>query len=203
MTVIGLTGGIASGKSEVARLLRSKGVVVIDADEVAREVVQPGTPALEAIIKRFGGSVFHVDGSLNRSALAELIFSDPGARRDLNAIMHPRIFAAIAQRVEALDPAEPVVVEAALLAESYSQARERLGMDTLLVVDCPPEQQMARLKSERGLTEEQARQRLNAQASSAERRARATHVIDNSGTPSDLEQEVDRVWSGLRDAGQL
>lgn len=203
MTVIGLTGGIASGKSTVARLLKQRGATVIDADEVARAVAQPGSEVLKEIKQRFGESVIHGDGSLKRSALAAIIFEDPSARRDLNAIMHPRIYVAIREQVDALDPAQPVVVEAALLAETYSQAHERLEMKTLLVVDCPPELQMARLRSGRGLTEQEARQRLSAQAGSSQRRAHATYVIDNSGTLHELEEEVDRVWSAMRVAGRL
>ncbi len=196
MPVIGLTGGIASGKSTVAGLLREKGALVIDADEVAREVVRPSRPALEEIRDRFGTGVLAPDGTLDRGALARLIFSDPEARRDLNAIMHPRIFEAIRDRLAVTDPDQMVFVEAALLAETYSQASQWLKLESLVVVDAPRELQVARLK-EKGITGPDVSLRLAAQMESRERLAQATHVIQNAGSLDDLRSEVDRVWREL------
>lgn len=199
MPVYGLTGGIASGKSTVANLLRSKGAVVIDADEVARELVAPGEPALAEIAERFGPPVLAADGTLDRAALGRLIFSDEAARRDLNVILHPRIFEAIRGRLAAIDPAEPVFVEAALLAETYSQAAERLSFAGMVVVDAPADLQIARLLA-KGLTREEAELRLAAQMSREDRLSRATHVVDNSGSHEQLRREVERVWMELRTA---
>ncbi|HEX2053523.1 MAG TPA: dephospho-CoA kinase [Actinomycetota bacterium] len=196
MPVIGLTGGIASGKSTVANLLRAKGATVVDADAIARELVLPGEPALDEIKRRFGDEVMASDGTLDRAALGRLIFSDQTARDDLNAILHPRIFEVIRNRVGQADPAHAVFVEAALLAETYSQAAHWTGMDCLVVVDAPEDRQIARLVA-RGVPVEDARLRLAAQATRQERLARATHVLDNSGSLEDLQRKVDRLWAEL------
>ena len=200
MPVYGLTGGIASGKSTVANLLRSKGAVVIDADEVARELVAPGHPALAEIAARFGPSVLSADGALDRAALGRLIFSDEAARRDLNGILHPRIFEAIRDRLATMDPGAPVFVEAALLAETYSQAAERLSFAGLVVVDAPAELQVERLLA-KGFTQQEAELRLAAQMSREDRLARATHVVHNSGSLEELRRHVERLWMELRTAG--
>ena len=197
MPVIGLTGGIASGKSTVADLLRARGAVVIDADGVAREVVRPGEPALEEIVSRFGRAVLSADGSLDRGTLGRLVFADPVALGDLNAILHPRIFEALRARLTGEDLARPVFVEAALLAETYSQAAESLGMETLVVVDAPVELQVARLEA-KGMSRADALLRIAAQMDRAERLRRASFVIDNSGSLDDLRREVERVWARLR-----
>lgn len=199
MPVYGLTGGIASGKSTVAKLLRARGADVIDADEVARELVAPGSPALAEIAARFGPPVLAADGSLDRAALGRLIFSDEAARRDLNGILHPRIFEAIRDRLTTIDPAVPVFVEAALLAETYSQAAEKLAFAALLVVDAPEDLQIARLLA-KGFTRQEADLRLGAQMSRRDRLSRATHVVDNSGSHEQLRREVERVWMELRTA---
>ena len=196
MPVIGLTGGIASGKSTVAALLRHKGALVVDADEVARRLVEPGRPALDEIRARFGRGVLAPDGSLDRAALGRLVFSDPEARRHLNEILHPRIFEAIRDRLADEEPNRLVFVEAALLAETYSQANRWLALQGLVVVDAPAELQAARLRA-KGMADSDASLRMAAQLARPDRLSRATHVIDNSGSIEDLKTQVDRVWAQL------
>lgn len=200
MPVVGLTGGIAAGKSTVAGLLAGRGAAVINADLVARELVEPGQPALAEIASRFGAAYLRDDGTLDRAALAERIFADPLAREDLNAILHPRIFAAIRRQLDRLNPDRVAVVEAALLAETYDRAVPALGMQALVVVDAPAHLQTARMK-DRGLSGAQAAARLAAQADPSFRRSLATHVIDNSGSLDDLERAVEEVWDRLAELG--
>lgn len=199
MLVVGLTGGIAAGKSTVAGLLRDAGAEVIDADRVARELVQPGLAAFEQIRERFGGGVVSTDGHIDRGALGAIVFEDPVARRDLNAILHPRIFAAISDSLSSAPPDQVVVVEAALLTETYDQAVAELGMQVLVVVEAPVEHQLRRLVEQRGLDDAQAAARLRAQATPAERRARADILIDNSGSAADLRRQVEGAWVTLRE----
>jgi dephospho-CoA kinase len=195
---VGLTGGIGSGKSEVARRLADHGAVLIDADVAAREVVVPGSPGLAQIAGAFGDSVLRPDGSLNRERLGEIVFGDPGLRVKLNEIVHPlvRQWMAAAERaaVQAVPPPGPVVVhDVPLLAES----RGRAGFDVVIVVDVPPEVQAERLVRLRGMAPEQARARMAAQASREERLAIADVVIDNSGSLDDLDRRVAGVWADL------
>lgn len=178
-------------------MLRARGATVLDADEVARDVVAPGKPAVREIEEHFGDAVLTAEGRIDRQALGERVFSDPEARARLNEITHPRIYEALAERVAALGEGAGVIVEAALLAETYSRAAERLGMQDLIVVDCPEEQQIARLAAGRLMSPEAARQRLRAQMSRDDRLARAGYIIDNSGSLAELEIEVDRVWAAL------
>jgi dephospho-CoA kinase len=199
MPVIGLTGGIASGKSAVAELLRRKGVLVIDADAVAHEVVEPGEPGLEEIRQRFGNEVIAPDGSLDRAALGRIIFVDDQARHDLNEIMHPRIFQAIQQRLRGVSPDRIVVYEAALLVETYEQSLDWLDIDTVVVVDCPVEQQLERLIAKRGMGVAEAELRVAAQGARSERLSRANYVIDNSGSLEELGRQVDRMWMLLQE----
>ena len=198
MLRVGLTGGIGSGKSEVARRLAEHGAVLIDADVAAREVVVPGSPGLAQVAAAFGDSVLRPDGSLNRERLGEIVFADPGLRAKLNGIVHPlvREWMATAERaaVRAAAPPGPVVVhDVPLLAETRGQA----GFDVVIVVDVPPELQVERLAGLRGLDEDQARARLAAQASREQRLAIADVVIDNSGSLADLDRRVARVWAEL------
>jgi len=195
---VGLTGGIGSGKSEVARRLAEHGAVLIDADVAAREVVVPGSPGLARIAAAFGDSVLRPDGSLNRERLGEIVFGDPGLRAKLNEIVHPLVGAWMqaAERaaVQAAGPPGPVIVhDVPLLAES----RGRDGFDVVLVVDVPSELQVERLVRLRGMAPGQARARLAAQASREQRLAVADVVIDNSGTLEELDRRVAEVWSGL------
>ena len=186
---IGLTGGIGSGKSTVSRLLAERGAVIVDADVIAREVVESGTPGLAAVVEAFGPEVLTADGSLNRPALAGVVFGDPEARRRLDAIVHPLVRAR-AGEVAATAPAGAVVVHDVPLLVETGQAAT---YDLVLVVEADPETRVARLV-QRGLTAEDARARMAAQATDDQRRAVADVVLDNSGTPDELAAQVDRLW---------
>jgi dephospho-CoA kinase len=193
--VIGLTGGIASGKSLVARVLRELGVPVIDADELARAVVAPGQPAFEDIVAAFGPSVVAADGTLDRRRVAEIAFADEGKRRALNAATHPRI-AALSQAEIARQRAAgaPLVVyEAALLVENGIHR----ALDGLIVVKATPEQQLERAIARDRQGEAAARARIASQLPLADKLAAATHVIDNSGTPEETRRQVERLVAEL------
>jgi dephospho-CoA kinase len=185
---IGLTGGIASGKSTVAQRFIELGVPVIDADEASRAVVAPGTPGLAQVIERFGGGIVAENGELNRRALRDLIFSDPGSRRDLELILHPLVRVHMDQTAEAA--AGPYVVMAIpLLVEGDSRNR----VDRILVIDVDEAVQLERVMARDGSTLEQARAILAAQATRSARLAAADDVLLNSGTVTDLRQGVDRL----------
>lgn len=190
---IALTGGIASGKSAVADLLAARGAVIIDSDVLAREVVEPGTPGLAAISERFGAGVLAGDGSLDRAALGRLVFADPDARADLEAITHP----AIRARAEALRAAAPpgsVVIDVIPLLVEAGLAG---GFDTVIVVDADPATQLRRLCARNGFSAQEAGQRLAAQASRADRLAAADLVVPNTGDLAGLRREVDALWRRL------
>ena len=190
---IGLTGGIASGKSTVARKLEQLGAVTIDADVLARDVVALGTEGLKAVVARFGNSVLAADGSLDRSVLARVIFADPQARADLNAIIHPLVRERAAE-LEAAAPAGAVVVHVIpLLVETGQQDR----FDAVVVVDTTVEEQLRRLTRRDGLTRTEAEQRVAAQASREERLGAATHVIDSSGPVQETMRQVGELWRSL------
>ena len=187
---IGLTGGIGSGKSTVSRLLEQRGAVIVDADAIAREVVASGTPGLAAVVEAFGDGVVASDGSLDRPALAAVVFADPEARKRLDAIVHPLVRAR-ATEVAAAAPADAVVVnDVPLLVETGPAG----SYDLVLVVEADPATRVARLV-QRGLTAEDARARMAAQATDEQRRAVADVVLDNSGTLEELEAQVDRFWA--------
>jgi dephospho-CoA kinase len=195
----GLTGGIGSGKSEVSRRLAARGAVLIDADVAARQVVVPGSPGLARIAQAFGEQVLRPDGSLDRARLGEIVFADPRRREELNEIVHPLVrqwmLAAERTAVQAGEPPGPILVhDVPLLTES----RGKGGFDLVIVVDVPPELQVERLVSQRGLTPEQARARMAAQASRQQRLELADIVIDNSGSLDDLDRRVDEVWADLQ-----
>jgi dephospho-CoA kinase len=187
---IGLTGGIGSGKSTVSRLLAGHGAVIVDADAIAREVVEPGTPGLAAVVDAFGPEVLAPDGSLERPALAAVVFGDPEARRRLDAIVHPLVRARATEVAAAAPPGAVVVHDVPLLVETGQAA----AYDLVLVVEADPDTRVARLV-QRGLTAEDARARMAAQATDEQRRAVADVVLDNSGTPDELEAQVDRLWA--------
>lgn len=198
MLRVGLTGGIGSGKSEVSRRLADLGAVIVDADRAAREVVQPGTPGLEQIAEAFGAGVLRPDGALDRAKLAEIVFADEAARERLNGIVHPLVHEwmreAEAAAVSSAGDDAVVVHDVPLLAEG-----DRSGeFDLVIVVDAPPETQVERLAETRGMTAEQARARMAAQASREQRLAVADIVIDNSGTLADLDRRIADVWADLR-----
>ena len=197
MLRVGLTGGIGSGKSEVARRLAERGAVLIDADVAAREVVVPGSPGLARIAAAFGEGVLRPDGSLDRERLGQKVFADPGLRATLNAIVHPlvRTWMEEAERaaVRAAPPGPVIVHDVPLLAESRGKA----GFDVVIVVDVPPELQVERLVRLRGMAADQARARMAAQASREQRLAVADIVIDNSGSLDDLDRRIAEVWADL------
>ena len=190
MLRIGLTGGIGSGKSTVSALLAARGAVIVDADRIAREVVEPGTPGLARIVEAFGEGVLAPDGSLDRAALAAVVFAEPEARRQLDGIVHPLVRARAAELARAAPPDAVVVNDVPLLVETGQAS----SYDLVLVVQADPAIRVSRLV-QRGLTAEDARARMEAQASDEERRAVADVVLDNSGTPEDLAEQVDRFWT--------
>lgn len=190
---VGLTGGVASGKSTVASMLRDLGVVVIDADALAREVVAPGTPGLAAVVDEFGPGVLGPDGALDRAALGRLVFDDPARRTALEAIIHPLVRARAAE-LEAEAPEGALVVHDIPLLVETGQADR---FDVVLVVDVPTEVQVERAVRERGWSEQEAASRIAAQASRGDRLAAATYVLDNTGTPEDLRQQVAEVLGQL------
>jgi dephospho-CoA kinase len=192
-TIVGLTGGIASGKSAVADLLAERGAIIIDADVLAREVVAPGAPGLASVVRRFGRGVLLPDGSLDRAGLGAIVFSDAGARADLNAIVHPAVRARAAELV-ARTPTDAVVVQVIpLLVETGQSA----SFDAVVVVDVDEETQLRRLMARNHLTRADAEARVAAQASRAERLAACDVVVDNSGTLVDLAPRVDALWRRL------
>ena len=189
---VGLTGGIGSGKSTVADLLASYGAVIIDADLLAREAVAPGTPGLDAVVREFGPDVLAADGSLDRQRLGALVFADPHRRATLNAIVHPYVRRRSMELAEAA-PADAVVVHVIpLLVENGLTDH-----DVIVVVDAQEETQLRRLLEGRGMQEADARARIAAQATRAERRAAADVVIDNDGYPAALEDQVRALWARL------
>jgi dephospho-CoA kinase len=200
MLRVGLTGGIGSGKSEVASRLAALGAVVIDADRLAREAVAPGSDGLAEVVAAFGPTVCRADGTLDREGLGRLVFADEAARRRLEAIIHPRVRAAAAELEDAAragDPAVVVVHDIPLLVET-GQAD---AFDLVLVVDVPVEVQVRRLTEQRGMPAEEAKQRIASQASREDRLAVATVVVDNSGSLDDLDHRLDQVWEQLQGHG--
>jgi dephospho-CoA kinase len=202
MLLLGLTGGIGAGKSTVAELLAVRGAVIVDADQIAREVVEPGGPAYQPLIDRFGSDIVKPDGTLDRAALAARAFPDAESLADLNRITHPAIRDRIAGLVAAQAETDRVVIlDAALLTLGM---RGDYGLAGVIVVDTPVGVAVDRLVRLRGLSEADARARIAAQASREERRKMANVVIDNSGSVADLEAAVARAWSwieGLRAHG--
>jgi dephospho-CoA kinase len=187
---IGLTGGIGSGKSTVAELLAGHGALVVDADRIAREVVEPGTPGLAAVVAEFGEQVLAPDGSLDRPALAALVFSDPAARARLDAVVHPLVRARAAELLSAA-PRDAVVVQDVPLLVETGQAG---SYDLVVVVATEAEERVRRLVG-RGLTADDARARIASQASDEERAAVADVVLTNDGDRAGLAAQVDRLWA--------
>jgi dephospho-CoA kinase len=190
---VGLTGGIGSGKSTVSELLAAHGAVVIDYDVLAREAVEPGSPGLEAIAERFGPEVIAPDGTLDRPALAAIVFADPAALSDLNAITHPAIWRLVAEREAEAGPDAIVVHDNPLLVEMGAAQH----CDVVVVVDVPEDVQIARLVGSRGMSESEARARIAAQASREQRTGAADLVIDNTGPMDELALIVGGTWNEL------
>ncbi|MEY9212896.1 dephospho-CoA kinase [Thermobifida halotolerans] len=194
MLKVGLTGGIGSGKSSVARRLAERGALVIDADAIAREVVEPGTPALAEIVAEFGEQVLTPDGALDRPRLGETVFADEAKLARLNAIVHPRVGERTRELTERAGEGTIVVYDVPLLVEN--------GLadlyDVVVVVDTPVETQVERVVANRGMPEEQVRARIRAQADREERRSVADIVVDNSGSEQDLDARVAEVWAELQ-----
>jgi dephospho-CoA kinase len=195
--VIGLTGGIASGKSTVARLFREHGAPIVDADELARAVVEPGQPALAELVGAFGPAILDDRGRLDRKRLAALVFADPDQRRRLNAIVHPRIAAAVAERLAQLanEGADFALYEAALLVENGLHH----GLDGLIVVSAPAALQRERMRERDGFSDEEAEARLASQAPLADKRAAATWIIENAGSLDETRRQVAEVWRQICD----
>jgi dephospho-CoA kinase len=192
--LVGLTGGIGAGKSTVARMLEARGAVVFDADVLAREAVEPGKPGHAAVIERFGADVLAPGGALDREALASIVFADPAARRDLEAIVHPEVRRRFAEGTEAYQDTDRVVVfSAPLLVETGMHT----AFDVLVVVSATPDMQIDRLMRDRGMSEEAVRSRIDAQATPEARAEAADVVVDNEGSVEELEAQVDRVWADL------
>ena len=190
MVRVALTGGIATGKSTVLRLLQARRVPTIDADVLARHAVAPGSPGLQAIVERFGIAVLDPGGALDRSALAGVVFSDSQARRDLEQIVHPAVYAAIRDWLEELPQGTPLAVaDIPLLYETGHQA----DFDRVVVVACPPDEQLRRVMARDGVSEAEARTRLDAQWPIAEKVARAHHVIWTTGPRTETERQVDEL----------
>ncbi|MGW8553064.1 dephospho-CoA kinase [Streptomyces tubercidicus] len=196
MVKVGLTGGIGAGKSEVSRLLASYGAVIVDADKIAREVVEPGTPGLAAVVEEFGDGILAPDGTLDRPKLGGIVFSDPGKLKALNAIVHPLVGARSAELEASAGPDAVVVHDVPLLTENGLAPL----YDLVVVVDAAPQTQLDRLVRLRGMAEDEAKSRMAAQASREQRLAVADLVIDNDGPLEALEPQVRAVWERLRTA---
>jgi dephospho-CoA kinase len=192
--VVGLTGGIGSGKSTVSALLRARGAVIVDADALVRELQEPGTPVFAAMVERFGPGIVAADGSLDRQAVADVVFNDPEALAALNGIVHPAVGAEVYARIAAHEGTDDLVIaDIPLLAEGKSAIK----MSGVLVVDVPTETQVRRLVDFRGFAESDARARISRQASREDRLATADRVIDNGGTLEELAAQIDGVWAWL------
>lgn len=195
--LVGLTGGIGSGKSTVAASLAARGAAVVDADRIAREVVEPGGAAYAALVERFGPGVLQADGSLDRQALADVAFNDPAALEDLNGITHPAIGAVVAERIGAAAQTHEIVVLDIPLLTITNKAR--IGFDFVVVVDAPEDVAVQRLVDQRGFSEPDARARIAAQITREERRALADFVVDNSADRAALDEEIERLWRRINE----
>jgi dephospho-CoA kinase len=191
--VVGLTGGIGAGKSTVSKLLAERGAAIVDADKIARELQDPGTPVLAAMAERFGGGIINDDGTLNRAAVAEIVFSDKQALKDLNGIVHPAMQAEIQRQIDQnVDTDRLVVLDFPLLGEN-----PRKGLAATIVVDIPYELAVQRVVEQRGMDEVDARNRVSSQMDREDRLKIATHMVDNTGDLVDLVAAVDRLWDEL------
>lgn len=199
MILVGLTGGIGSGKSTISSLLEGKGAVIIDADAIVREVQLPGSSVLAELAEKFGSEVLAADGSLDRQAVANIVFTDPDALKALNAIVHPAVGKEMNRRmIEQRSTDHVVVLDIPLLTEN-----PREGLQGKIVVDVPVEVQVERLVKYRGFDEADARARISRQATREQRLATADFVVDNSGDLADLQPQIDKLWQWLNSLPQL
>lgn len=196
--MVGLTGGIGAGKSTVARLLAERGALILDADIAAREVVAPGTDGLAAVVAEFGEGVLGPDGALDRAALASIVFADPDRRTALNAIVHPRVRAWMAEGVAAAPEGSVVVQDVPLLVESGLAGL----FDLVVVVDAADSVRVARLMHDRAMTGQEASARIAAQAPREQRLAAADVVVNNDGTPEELADQVSALWNRIGALGR-
>jgi dephospho-CoA kinase len=199
MLRVGLTGGIGAGKSEVSHRLEAQGAILIDADAIAREVVEPGTPGLAAVAAAFGDGVLRPDGSLDRERLGEIVFADPAKLAALNGIVHPLVGQRMAELERGAVQDAIVVHDVPLLAENDLAA----GYDFVVVVDSPKHVQLERLTRQRGMSADQAQARMTAQAGRDKRLAIADLVVDNSGSLAELDRQVGDLWTELRRRSRL
>ncbi len=191
MIVVGLTGGIGAGKSTVSKLLAERGAAIVDADQIARDLQSAGSPVLDKMADRFGAHIINEDGSLDRAAVATIVFSDKTALDDLNGIVHPAMQAEIQRQIDLnTDTDRLVVLDFPLLGEN-----PRKELAATIVVDIPYDLAVKRVVEYRGMDEDDARNRINSQISREERLERATHVVDNSGTFDSLAAQVDELWA--------
>ena len=195
MLLVGLTGGIGAGKSTVASLLAERGAVILDADQVARDVVEPDQPAFTALVERFGPEIVGADGRLDRQALADRAFATDDAREALNAITHPAVHAEFGRRMTEAPTDAIVILDVPLLVESKTAAER--GYEVVIVVEAPEHLRLDRLV-DRGLDRDDAAARMRSQASDEERRAVATHLIDNATDHAALVTQVDALWADLQ-----
>ena len=191
---IGLTGGIGAGKSEVSKRLAAQGAIVIDADLIAREVVEPGTDGLAEVIEAFGPGVLGPDGGLDRARLGDIVFADPQLLTRLNTIVHPRVGARMRELEDTAPPGAIIVHDVPLITENNLAD----AYDLVVVVDVPPRIQLDRLVRLRGMSREQAQARIAAQAGRDQRLAVAGIVVDNSGSLAELDRQVGDLWAELR-----
>ena len=193
MILVGLTGGIGAGKSTVSAMLAERGAAIVDADQIARDLQSPGSPVLAAMAERFGAHIIRDDGSLDRAAVAAIVFNDEAALKDLNGIVHPAMKDEIQRQIDAhRDTDRVVVLDFPLLGEN-----PRKGLSATIVVDIPVDVAVQRLVDQRGMDEADARARIGSQISREERNGSATHVIDNGGDRDALIEQVDALWSEL------
>ena len=193
MILVGLTGGIGAGKSTVSAMLAERGAVIVDADQIARDLQAPGSPLLAEMAERFGEHILLADGALDRAAVAKIVFNDEAALKDLNGIVHPAMQSEIQRQIDEQRSTDRVVVlDFPLLGENPRQ-----GLAATIVVDIPVDVAVGRLVDQRGMDEADARARINSQLSREERLATATHVIDNGGDRESLTAQVDELWQQL------
>ena len=193
MILVGLTGGIGAGKSTVSAMLAERGAVIVDADQIARDLQSPGSPVLDSMAERFGEHIIRDDGSLDRAAVAAIVFNDDAALKDLNGIVHPAMQSEIQRQIDEHRSTDRVVVlDFPLLGEN-----PRKGLAATIVVDIPVDVAVERLVDQRGMDEADARARINSQISRDERLATATHVLDNGGDRDSLTAQVDELWQQL------